>query len=374
MKETIQTSQPFELKKLTKIDEFLLKFTRITFTEKIFFVDHIRTMVKAGLSLVDALSIMEKEMENKKFQRITHEIKERIEKGQPLSETLALYPKVFPSMYVKMIAAGETSGKLEEALSQTVIQMKKTNELISSIRGAMIYPSVIMFAMGGVGVLMTTVVLPKLLLIFKDFDAELPLPTKILIWFVDFSSNPITIILSSICTIGGIVLFVYAMRHKPSFKTAVHTLLLRLPIFGAVIKKINLAKFSLTLSSLLQSAIPIIDALIITGDTCGNVLFRDAIKSAAEEIKDGAPLSEVLRKNPHLFPPMVTEMIMVGERSGEVESLLRELALFYGDEVDKTMKNFSTIIEPVIILILGAAVAGIAVAVMMPMYSLVQNF
>ncbi len=363
-----------QVKPLTKIDEFLIKLTRIKFTEKIFFVDHIRTMIKAGLSLVEALSIMEKEMSNKKFQRITHQIKERIEKGQPLSETLALYPDVFPPIYVNMISAGEMSGKLEEALNQTVVQMKKSYELMSSIRGAMIYPAVIMTAMAGVGVLMTTVVLPKLLEIFKDFDAELPLPTKILIALVDFFSNPVTIMLCTIGLVGGVSVFIRMMKKSPSFKHSVHALLLRLPIFGAVMKKINLAKFSLTLSSLLQSAIPIIDALRITGDTCGNVLFRDALHGAAEEIKDGAPLSEVLRKSPNLFPPMVTEMVMVGERSGEVESLLHELALFYSDEVDKTMKNFSTIIEPVIILILGMAVAGIALAVMMPMMSLVQNF
>ena len=147
-----------------------------------------------------------------------------------------------------------------------------------------------------------------------------------------------------------------------------------MPIIGPVIKKINLAEFSLTLSSLLKSTIPIIEAVEISAETCGNANYEQALKTAAAQIKSGEPLSQILRAFPKLFPPMVTEMIMVGERSGQVDKMLDELSQFFGDEVDKTMKNFSVIIEPIIILVLGVAVAGIAVAVIMPMYSLAQDF
>ena len=361
---------PFE----QKLNDFFGKFSRIHFVEKIFFVDHLRTMIHASLSLVEALEIMGKEMENKKFKKIIQQVKLEVEKGRQLSEVLADYPKVFPPIYVKMVGAGEVAGKLDESLEQVTVQMKKSAELASSIRGAMIYPAVILVAMGGVGILMTTVVLPKLVTLFEDFDAELPLATRVMIALVNFMSNPIYLSL----LIGGIILsivaFVMLLRRSPKFKRNIHSFNLHLPIAAKIIKKINLARFSMTLSSLLKSTIPIIEATDITAETCGNVLYREALHNVAKEIKTGKPVSEILRVYDNLFPPMVTEMVMVGERSGEVDKLLEELSNYYSNEVDKTMKNFATIIEPVIIILLGLAVAGIAVAVIMPMFTLVQNF
>lgn len=347
---------------------------RIPFIQKIFFVDHLKTMVHAGLSLVESLAVLSKEIENKKLQQIIQDIKTGVERGDQLSDVLAKYPKAFPPIYVKMISAGEVSGKLEESLTQITIQMKKSYELSSSIRSAMIYPAVILTAMGGIGIMMITVVLPKLITIFEEFDSELPLPTRVLIAVTNFMSKPLNMILVFALIIGLIMTFIWALKKYPNFKFFIHKMNLHLPIAGAVIKKINLAQFSLTLSSLLNSAIPIADALEITAHTCGNVLYRDTLLIAGEKIKTGFPLSDILVANPNLFPPMVTEMIMVGEKSGAVDQLLIELSNFYSTEVDKTMKNFTTIIEPVIIIMLGLAVAGMAVAIIMPMYSLVQNF
>ena len=357
-----------------KISGWLANLSRIPFVQKIFFVDHLRIMIHASLSLVEALGILGKEMEQRQFKRVIGEIQSGVEKGQPLSEVLAKYPKVFPPMYVKMVAAGEVAGKLEESLEQIVIQMNKSHNLSSSIRGAMIYPAVVVSAMGGVGILMMTVILPKLIEIFKEFDSELPLATRILIVITNFIGKPVNLMIVIAVSIGLIVLFIISLRKQPRFRLAVHRFNLLLPIFGRVIKQINLARFSLTLSSLLKSTIPIIDAIDITADTCSNRLYQDALHEAAKKIKDGTPLSEILSGYPRLFPPMVTEMIMVGERSGEVDRLLNELSDFYGREVDNTMKNFTTIIEPVLILTLGLAVAGVAIAVIMPMYTLVQNF
>ena len=362
---------PFE----QKLNDFVADhLTRIPFVQKIFFVDHLRTMIHAGLSIVEALDILAKQMENKKLKNIIVKVKQEVETGTGLSEVLAKYPSAFPPIYVSMIEAGETAGKLEESLEQVVTQMQKSNDLKSAIRSAMIYPSVVLTAMGGIGILMITVVIPKLLTIFEDFDAELPLATRVLIAITNFLTNPFYATLLIILIIGGLFGFVTLMKKSYRFKKIIHTIVLRLPIFGAVIRKINLAKFSLTLSSMLKSTIPIIHAVEITANTCGNVLYQESLRDSAKQIKGGTPLSDVLREYNQLFPPMVTEMIMVGERSGEVEQLLTELANFYGKEVDKTMKNFTTVIEPVIILALGLAVAGMAVAVIMPMYSLVQNF
>lgn len=359
------------LKKDIALPQFLM---HIPFVQKIFFVDHLRTMLHASLSLVEALAILEKEMSNRAFKRIVGEIKKEVEKGRQLSEVMGEYPKVFPGMYVKMVEAGEVAGKLDEALEQITIQMKKSQELSSSIRGAMIYPAVILVAMSGVGILMTTVVLPRLIEIFNEFDSELPLATKILIAVTNFLSKPLNLsilILSIIILVAG---YIVLLRQSPTFRRNVHAFNLHLPIFGKVIKQINLARFSMTLSSLLKSTIPIIDAMDISAETCSNILYKNALHDTAKQIKSGRPVSEILSTHAKLFPPMVTEMILVGERTGEVDHLLTELADFYSHEVDKTMKNFTTIIEPVIIIVLGLAVAGVAVAVIMPMYSLVQNF
>ncbi|MEK7681107.1 MAG: type II secretion system F family protein [Patescibacteria group bacterium] len=358
---------PFEQKLNNWIEDHL---KRIAMVQKILFVDHLKTMVRAGLSIIDALKILSEEIESKKFKRIIGQIKTGVEQGLQLSEVLAKYPKVFPPIYVSMIAAGETAGKMENALEQVHIQMKKSHELTSKIRGAMMYPAVILVAMMGISVEVVVFILPKLMVMFKEFEVQLPLPTRILIFITD--SVQVYGLWILIGIIALIVLAVWLIK-KPKIKKIVHTINLKLPIIGSVIKKINLARFTLTLSSLLESTIPIIDATRITSDVLGNVNYRESLLAVSESLKKGIPLSEVLREYSNIFPPMVTEMIMVGERSGKTEDMLRELAEYYGNEVDTTMKNFTTIIEPIIILILGLAVAGIAVAVIMPMYSLTQN-
>lgn len=363
-------------KELSKFEEtlndWIAKLSRISFVEKIFFVDHLRTMIHASLSLVEALEILGKEMESRKFKKIINNVKTEVEKGRQLSEVLGEYPKVFPPIYVKMVASGELSGKLDESLEQIVIQMKKTQELRSSIRGAMIYPSVIIIAIVGVAIFMMIAVLPKMLSLFSEFEAELPLATKILITVTKFFNNPFNLILLFVGIASIIALFVLALKKLPSFRKFIHTTNLNLPIIGPVIKQINLARFSLTLSSLLKSTIPIIEAMDIAAETCSNLQYQISLHKTAVEIKSGRPLSELLAEYDKLYPPMVTEMIMVGERTGEVDRLLNELSNFYGTEVDKTMKNFAQIIEPIIIIVLGIAVAGVAVAIIMPMYSLVQ--
>lgn len=355
-----------------KINNFFENyFSRVPFVQKMLFVYHLKTMVKAGLSIVNALKVLSEELENKKLRKIIAEIKSEVETGKQLSEALAKYPKVFPPIYVSMIASGEAAGRLEESLSQVSNQMKKSHELTSRIRGAMIYPAVVFTAMVGIALEMVIFVLPKIMVMFKDFDAELPLPTRILIGTVDFMQNYGLIVLAVL--IALIIFIIWALR-QPAIKKAVHRFNLRLPIFGGIIKQINLARFTLTLSSLLESTIPIIEAVRITSSVQSNITYRDNLLIVSEALKKGENISAVLGRFPDTFPPMVTEMIMVGEQSGQVEKMLSELAEYYANEVDSTMKNFSTIIEPVVIVVLGLMVAGIAVAVIMPMYTLAQNF
>ncbi len=357
----------FEIKIDTWISDHL---SWVPIMQKILFVSHLKTMVKAGLSLIDALRILSEEIENKKLKMVIGEIKDGVEEGLQLSEVLARYPKIFPAIYVSMIAAGETAGKMETALEQVSVQMKKNHELTSRIKGAMMYPAVIVTAMIGISIEVVVFILPKLLIMFKDFDAQLPLPTRILIFITDSTAKYGLWMLAIIILL---IVTAFWLIKKPLVRKFVHTANLKLPIIGGIIKKINLARFTLTLSSLLESTIPIIDATRISSEVLGNVIYKESLMSVSESLKKGEALSDILRRFPKIFPPMVTEMIMVGERSGKTEDMLRELAEYYGNEVDTTMRNFTTIIEPIIILALGLAVAGIAVAVIMPMYSLSQN-
>ncbi|MFA5770919.1 MAG: type II secretion system F family protein [Patescibacteria group bacterium] len=346
-------------------------FGRISFVQKMLFVFHLQIMTKAGLSIVASLKILSEEIENKKFKIIIGKIKNEVEKGRQLSEVLAEYPKVFPPIYVSMIAAGEAAGKMEEALKQVSNQMKKSHELTSHIRGAMIYPAVVLAAVLGIVIEMIVFVLPKIMVMFKDFKSDLPLATEILIKTVEFVQNYGLYLL--IGFVASIILFFWALKNI-AFKKSIHHFTLKLPIFGGVIKKINLARFTLTLSSLLESTIPIVEAVKITASVQTNLLYHDSLIDVSEALKRGENLSKILTKYPELFPPMVTEMIMVGEEAGKMDDMLKELAEYYGNEVDSTMRNFSTIIEPVIIVVLGFIVGGIAVAVIMPMYTLAQNF
>ena len=370
-----------EAKKLSPFEEKLNKWvtdhlTFVSFVQKTLFVHHLQIMTKAGLSIVNSLQILSEEIENKKLRSLIADVKNEVETGKQLSEALGKYPKIFPPIYVSMIAAGETSGKLEQSLEQIHDQMKKSQELTSRIRGALIYPAIVLTAMVGIAIEVVVFVLPKLMVMFKEFNAQLPLSTRILIKITEIGQLLFTTYVGPVVLVAGIILWILIKKiyNIPSVTRFMHLVYLRLPIAGPVLIKISLARFTLTLSSLLESAIPIIDAVKITSDVLGNVRYKENLADAADGLKKGLPLSQILAKYRLTFPPMVTEMVMVGEETGQVEHMLSELSEYYSAEVDTTMRNFSTVIEPVIILVLGLAVAGIAVSVIMPMYSLAQQF
>jgi len=354
---------------LSSINNYLLKFQKIPPAEKIFFIQHLRVMIRAGVSLSGALNALSRQSENKRFKKILISVKDTVEKGNTFSEGLKKYPKVFGDLFINMIEAGEVSGKLEETLEQLFIQIKKDHEIKSKIKGAMIYPAVVLFAMVVIGILMLVFVIPKITEIFTETNTQLPLPTRILIGISDFIlNNGVWIVLFLIFfTIGG----VFALRNKKG-KYYFHFILLRLPIVGKIIKKVNLARFSRTLSSLLKTDIPITKTLHITSRILGNVIYKDVAFAAAEKITKGVSIASTLKDRQDIFPPVVTEIITVGEETGSLDSVLTEMAEFYEEEVDQTMKNLPSIIEPVLILILGVGVALMAIAIIMPMYSLTE--
>ncbi|PIT88588.1 MAG: hypothetical protein COU29_02310 [Candidatus Magasanikbacteria bacterium CG10_big_fil_rev_8_21_14_0_10_36_32] len=344
--------------------------TRVPFMQKYLFIHHLQIMTKAGLSIVASLNILAHEVENKKLRNVIEQVKNDIESGQQFSDVLAKYPSIFPPIYVSMIAAGESAGKMEDALTQVANQMNKSQRLTSKIRGAMIYPSVILTAMVGIAIFVVFYILPKIMVMFEEVKVDLPLSTRVLMGVTKFGQHYWWLV---IIIIAGLIILGNRLMKLAKFKKFIHSLNLKIPIFGPVAKKINLARFTLTLSSLLASTIPIIEATRIAAQVLGNVIFKENVMATAESLKQGESLSTILMRYPETFPPMVTEMIMVGEQSGNTEKMLSELAEYFNNEVENTMNNFTTIIEPVIILALGLGVAGIAVAVIMPMYSLAQN-
>lgn len=354
---------------IDKINNFLLKLSRVPLTEKLFFVRHLSVMMKAGISLSTALKTLGKQTSNKLFAKILNEISSQVEKGTTLTESLKKHNKTFGELFINMIEAGETSGKLEDVLGRLYIQMKKQHELISKVRGALTYPAVVITAMIGIGAFMMVAVVPKISSMFKDFDTELPLPTKILIGISDgIVNNGIIVSISLIVLIFILIKILRTNKGKYYFQT----ILLKLPIVSPIVKKINLARFARTISSLLKTDIMIVKTFQITGSILGNLHYRAALLEMSNKIKKGNTIYEIISNYPHLFPPVVTQMISVGEETGELDSILEELAEFYENEVDEIMNNLPSIIEPVLILILGAGVGAMAVAIVMPMYSITQ--
>ncbi len=344
---------------------------RVPTSEKIFFIQHLGVMLKAGVSLSRALTTLQAQTTNKGFQKILGGVSSSVERGIPLSDALSPYPYAFNELLINMLKAGEAGGKLEEVLHQLYVQMKKDHELVSKVRGAMIYPSVIIFAMFGIGIFMFIFVIPNLISIFEGFDAELPLPTRVLIVVSNgFRDYGMYLLFCGLTMVGGFIQLLRTERGKRFF----HLFLLKTPIISGIVKKINLARFARTFSSLLKTDIPITRIFEITAHVVSSRPYRSVILEAATQVKKGIEVADMLKVHPKLFPPLVTQMVAVGEETGELDAILEELALFYEEEVNQIMQDLPSIIEPVLILVLGGAIGGMAVSIMLPMYSLTQTF
>jgi len=353
-----------------KLHDILINLQTIPLKEKLFFAENLRVMIKAGLALTEALVTLEMQAKNTKFKMIIRDLLASVEKGDPLSGALARYPKVFSSFFINMVQVGETSGTLEKNLSEVAVQMKKEHELLSKVKSALAYPIVIIIATVVVGVVMIVYILPSILSVFKDMNVKLPLSTRILITGTDIIFKyGIYIAAAFLLFIIGLVALARSKKGRPM----IHRALLRLPIIGGIIQKINLARFSRTLSALLKTDIQIIKSFQITATVVGNISYRTSLIETAETLKEGIAIAESLKKYPRLFPPLVTQMVAVGEKSGTTDQLLAELAEFYEAEVDEVTKSLSSIIEPLIIIFLGVVVGGMAMAVIGPIYSLSEQ-
>ncbi len=356
---------------MNKINRYLLVNSGVPLTQKIFFTENLRVMVHAGLSMSEALNTLALQADKKTFKTMLTEIKEGVEQGRPLARELANFPKAFEEIFVNMIDIGEVSGTLEDTLRELTEQMKKSYKLRSKVKGAMTYPIVIMVAMIGITVGLLVFVLPKLIDIFREFEGvQLPIATRILIFVTDcVNNNGLVVAVGSIVIVGSTTWFGKTKVGKNIF----HMFFIRVPMIGPVVRKVQLAVFTRTLSSLLKTDIPVVKALEITSGVTGNIHYKSAILATGELIQKGGTISQSLEDYPLLFPPLVVQMTLVGERSGNVDGLLGDIAEFYEAQVDNILDSLSSIIEPILILMLGGMVGGIALAVMTPMYSLTEH-
>ncbi len=349
---------------------FLSNISTISLDEKINFIENLSVMLKAGISISRAMQILVKQTKNVKFKNIISDVYNQVQQGKGLAEALEKYPNVFSNIFFSMVKVGEMSGNLDKSLEYLSIQLHREADLKSKTKGAMIYPSVIMGAMVIIGVLMSIFVLPSLTSVFKEFGGTLPLSTRIVMKFADFmSGNAVLVLGGMVALIAGMVAVYRTYAGQKMFDI----FLLHFMVISTIIKKINLARFARILSSLLKSGIPIVQALDVAGGSLGNIPYRELVTQAGIDVKLGKPLTESLGKNEDLFPVLVVQMIQVGEESGTMQEILEQLAMHYEEEVDNTLKNLSSIIEPLLLLLIGGAVGILAVALIAPIYSISQT-
>ncbi|HPB60426.1 MAG TPA: type II secretion system F family protein [Candidatus Paceibacterota bacterium] len=363
---TVIYAEPADKKKKSNFWQIDL-FGRIRMKDKIVFASNLSAMISAGLSLSRSLEVMERQTSNKRFKKIIHDIAERVDRGETLSSSLSNYPKVFPEVFVAMVATAEESGKLPEALKSVSEQLTKSYDLRRKVKGAMIYPSVIVSVMIIIGVLMMIFLVPTLTATFRELNVDLPLSTRVLIGVSDFmAGNVILVILFGIALVGGLI----SLWRSKQGRAWLDTISLRLPMIGDLTRQVNSATIMRTISSLISSGVSMIRTIEITERVVQNHHYKAVMKEAAEKVQKGITLSAVFEAHQNLFPVFVEEVSAVGEETGKLPDMLLKGAIFYEEEVDQVTKNLSTIIEPVLMVIIGVAVGIFAISIIGPMYSL----
>lgn len=344
--------------------------SRVKIHQKIVFARNLAVMLNAGLTLSRGIIIIAKQTKNKFFKEVLENVEKDLRSGKTFNAALTAYPKVFPPLFVSMVAAGEEAGKLSEALETIGAQMEKNYILMKKVKGALLYPGIIISLMVVMGVFMLIYVVPTLTSTFKELNVELPITTKIIIGVSDFMRYNFLIGTTGI--IAVIAACIYAARTARG-KRFFDTVFLKLPIIGTIIKEMNAARTSRTLSSLLGSGVSVVDSLRITGDVLQNYHYKTVLHEAERKIQLGSPISSVFIEAERIYPIYVGEMISVGEETGELGPMLEKVAAFFESEVEQKTKDMSTIIEPFLMVIVGAAVGFFALSMISPMYSIVDK-
>lgn len=343
-----------------------MAIARITPKDLVVFSRQFSVLVGASVSIVQALRLLADQNENPRFKAVITDVSEEIDGGARLSDTMAKRPEVFSNFFVNVIRSGEQSGKLDEVLLYLADELEKDYDMMSKIKGAMYYPAFVMTGMGGVGVVMMVYVVPKLTDVMKETGAELPLATRMLIAVSNFLTDYWLLLV--IVIIGSAVALKFFSRTAAG-KKVLDSLLLSVPIFGSLFKKIYLVRFTRSMQTLLLGGVTLSRSLEITAEVVSNQVYKDLISETKVEVEDGNSMSAVFTQS-NVVPNMVSQMLSIGEKTGKLDSILGSISKFYGREIDNIIANLMTLMEPIIMVVMGVAVGIMVAAVIMPMYNM----
>jgi type IV pilus assembly protein PilC len=364
---TLISAEAEETKTKKKISWSMDLFNRVKVKDLIIFASSLQAMLAAGLPLVRTLEIIERQLKNKRFKKVVAGLNEQINRGESLSKAMADYPNVFPLVFVAMVEAGEESGQLPQSIEIVRQQLAKSHDLQRKVTGAMIYPAVIVTVILAIGALMMIFLVPTLTTLFKEMEVKLPLSTRIVIATSDFAVAyyPYLAVLL-VAAIIGVIKFVRTSRGQRFYSE----LFLRLPVISSIVKNLNSAITMRTISSLISSGVNLLEALAITGKVLQNPFYKEALFEAGPVVEKGGTLSSVFQAQENIYPILVGEMTEVGEETGDLAAMLLKGAVMFEEDVDQATKNLATIIEPVLMVLMGLAVAFFAISIIGPIYSL----
>lgn len=348
--------------KISRLNNIINNVSRL---DKIFFTRHLYTMLESGMVLDQAIKITAEQTTNLKFRDVLNDIYARIRKGQSFYNSLAQHPQYFSNFYISLVKVGEKSGKLDDVLSYILEQQEKDYEMTTKATGALIYPSIIVMALIVIVVFMMVFVIPKITSVLTSYKVDLPMATKILIWLSNF------LISYGLILLPIVIIAIYLFRkwtRKGKGKWRWDVFLLKIPRLNKIIVEFNQARFTRALSSLLKSGVRIDQALDLAAGVSNNSHYQKSIRAGINFIQKGIPLAEVLKGHPKLYPPITSRMVEVGEKTGKLDHMLNRLATFYEKSVNTAIGNLASVIEPALLLIIGFAVAFVAISVLTPVW------
>jgi type IV pilus assembly protein PilC len=357
---------------MDNLNSFIARFSSVKTGDKVSFFRLLATMINAGISIVKALHILADQIENPRMKQVVEELAEKIETGNSFSEALAEYPRIFEEAQIGMVEAGEASGRLNQTLLEIAGEAEKSSALKSKVKGAMIYPVVVIIIMLGAGFAVMTFVMPKIKEMFENLGGELPAMTMALINLSDFMVGKTFGIPNALLAILALVGLVIAFKAWTRTKTGRYLwakAVFYIPVLGKLSRKMALARFCRSLSTMIASGISIIKALRITATSVDNAVYEKRINQIADDVKQGITMAENMKDDTKNFPEMLVGMISVAEQTAQIDSITGKIAEYYEEEVDNMVKGLSSLLEPIIIVVLGGAVAFLVIAVMMPILS-----
>jgi len=335
--------------------------------EMAIFTRQFSTMIDAGLPLVQCLNILAEQSESKTLRSVTGQVARHVEAGSTLADALRRHPRTFDDLFTNLVEVGEAGGILDVVLQRLAAYIEKAAALKRKVKAAMVYPCAIIGVALLVVIFMLTFVIPTFAQMFKDLGADLPLPTKVVMLLSDFVRSYILLIIAGMI---GSVMALRSYYRTEGGRGTIDALMLKLPVFGTLVRKVAVARFTRTLGTLVQSGVPILDGLRITARTAGNKVVEKAVLQCRAAVTEGKTLADPLRTS-GVFPPMVTQMISVGEQTGALDAMLSKIADFYDDEVDTAVSTLTSLLEPIMIVFLGVVVGGLVVAMYLPIFKLV---